>query len=149
MSHVARLLCNRHVFKSLTMKIRPMLTVLVILLASVQVSAQSVGEQVTAAFRVGNHKELSRHFDTKVDMVILSKENSYSKAQAEVIIKDFFDKNKISGYQVIHQGRSRDGAQYVIGSLTTTSGQYRTYVLVKGEGDKARVQQLRIENSDQ
>jgi hypothetical protein len=146
---MARLLCMRFAFNSDIMNIRSILTLFLFLTATVQVSAQSVGEQVTAAFRVGNHKELSRHFDTKVDMVLLSKENSYSKAQAEVIIKDFFDKNRISGYQVIHQGRSRDGAQYVIGSLTTASGQYRTYVLVKGEGDKGRVQQLRIENSDQ
>jgi hypothetical protein len=131
------------------MNSRFILNIVIALITSLQVSAQSVDEQVTAAFRVGNHKELSRHFDSKVDMVILSKENSYSKAQAEVIIKDFFDKNRITGFQVIHQGRSRDGAQYVIGSLTTASGQYRTYVLVKGEGDKGRVQQLRIENSDQ
>lgn len=130
------------------MKLKTLIAAL-LLLATMQVNAQSVSNQVTAAFRVGNHKELSRHFDTKVDMVILSKENSYSKAQAEIILKDFFEKNRASGYQVIHQGRSRDGAQYVIGSLTTASGQYRTYVLVKGDGDKARIQQLRIENSDQ
>jgi hypothetical protein len=33
----------------------------------------------------------------KVDMAVLSKENSYSKAQAELIIKNFFAKNKSVG----------------------------------------------------
>jgi hypothetical protein len=81
-------------------------------------------------------------------MAVLNKENSYSRAQAELIVKDFFDKNKVNSYQVIHRGRSRDGAQYAIGSLTTATGTYRTYVLTKGEGDKARIQQLRFEVSE-
>lgn len=118
------------------------------LLFSVSVLAQSVEESIASAVRVGNHKELARHFDTKVDMAVLNKENSYSKAQAELIIKDFFEKNRVSGYQVIHRGKSRDGAQYVIGSLTTATGTYRTYVLTKGDGDKARIQQLRFEASE-
>lgn len=119
-----------------------------VLLLSVTVLAQGVEESIASAIRVGNHKELARHFDTKVDMAVLNKENSYSKAQAELIIKDFFEKNRVTGHQVIHRGKSRDGAQYVIGSLTTSTGTYRTYVLTKGEGDKARIQQLRFETSE-
>jgi len=111
-------------------------------------NAQNQEEHIASALRVGNHKELARHFDTKVDMAVLNKENSYSKAQAELIIKEFFEKNRVSGYQVIHRGKSRDGAQYAIGSLTTATGTYRTYVLTKGEGDKARIQQLRFEVSE-
>lgn len=118
------------------------------LLLSVTSLAQTVEENIGSAIRVGNHKELARHFDTKIDMAVLNKENSYSKAQAELIIKDFFEKNKVSGYQIIHRGKSRDGAQYAIGSLTTATGTYRTYVLTKGEGDKARIQQLRFEASE-
>lgn len=118
------------------------------LLLTVGVLAQSVDENISSSIRVGNHKELARHFDSKVDMAVLNKENSYSKAQAELIIKDFFEKNKVSGYQVIHRGKSRDGAQYAIGSLTTANGTFRTYVLTKGEGDKARIQQLRFEVSE-
>jgi len=118
------------------------------LMLSAAVFAQSADESISAAIKVGNFKEVSRFLDAKVDMAILSKENSYSKAQAELIIKDFFAKNTVSGYQVIHRGRSRDGAQYSIGSLTTSTGTYRTYVLTKGEGDKTRIQQLRFEVSE-
>lgn len=124
-------------------------TVLLTIVLSAAVLAQSVDENIAAAIRVGNHKELARYFDVKVDMAVLNKENSYSKAQAELIIKDFFEKNKVTNYLVIHRGRSRDGAQYAIGSLTTANGTFRTYVLTKGEGDKARIQQLRFEVSEQ
>lgn len=123
-------------------------TLIISMVVSFSIVAQTVDENISTAIKVGNFKELARYFDVKVDMAVLNKENSYSKAQAELIVKDFFDKNKVSGYQVIHRGRSRDGAQYAIGSLTTATGTYRTYVLTKGEGDKTRIQQLRFEVSE-
>jgi hypothetical protein len=119
------------------------------LMLSASLFAQTADESITNAIKLGNYKEVSKYFDAKVDMAVLNKENSYSKAQAELIIKDFFAKNKVSGYQIIHRGKSRDGAQYAIGSLITGTGTYRTYVLTKGEGDKTRIQQLRFEVSEQ
>ena len=116
---------------------------------SASLFAQTADESITNAIKLGNYKEVSKYFDAKVDMAVLNKENSYSKAQAELIIKDFFAKNKVSGYQIIHRGKSRDGAQYAIGSLITGTGTYRTYVLTKGEGDKTRIQHLRFEVSEQ
>lgn len=110
--------------------------------------AQSMDETISAAIKVGNYKELSKHFDTKVELTIASKEDSYSKAQAELIIKDFFTKAKVSSYQVIHRGKSPDGAKYAIGTLTNSNGKYRTYILTKDVGGSTRIQQLRFETSD-
>ena len=97
---------------------------------------------------MGNYKELSKHFDTKVELTIGTKEASYSKAQAELIVKDFFSNDKVTNYQVIHRGKSPDGAQYAIGTLTTANTTYRTYVLTKDVNGVLRVQQLRFEAND-
>lgn len=110
--------------------------------------AQDANETINSAIKLGNYKELSKFFDTKVELSISNKEDSYSKAQAELIIKDFFTKDKVSGYQVIHRGKSPDGAQYAIGTLTTSKGSYRTYVLTKEVGGALRIQQFRIEPSE-
>ncbi|MBL4585546.1 MAG: DUF4783 domain-containing protein [Flavobacteriales bacterium] len=110
--------------------------------------AQNADSNISKAIELGNHKELSKHFDTKVDLTILTKENSYSKAQAELIIKDFFAKGKVTAYQVIHRGKSRDGASYAIGTLTTATRTFRTYVLTKSVNGKVRIQQLRFEAQD-
>ena len=106
------------------------------------------GARIDAAIKVGNSKALSEHFGPKVDLTLLEKEDSYSKAQAEQILKGFFDKNKVSDYKVIHHGSAKDGAEYFIGSLTTSGGSYRTYLLVRTENSKKRIQQLRIEASE-
>lgn len=124
-------------------------SILTVLMLSVTlVFAQTDDANISSAIKLGNYKELSKYFDTKVELTILSKENSYSKAQAELIVKDFFAKDKVSNYQVIHQGKSRDGAQYAIGTLTMTSKTYRTYVLTKTVNGATRIQQLRFEENE-
>ncbi|MFC2175964.1 DUF4783 domain-containing protein [Bacteroidota bacterium] len=110
--------------------------------------SQNADETISAAIKLGNYKELSSYFDTKIDLTIWSKEDSYSKAQAELIIKDFFGKDKVTNYQVIHRGKSPDGAKYAIGTLTTTNNEYRTYVLTKEVGKTVRIQQLRFEEKE-
>lgn len=111
-------------------------------------TGQESNDIIGNAIKAGNYKELSKYFDTKVDLTIGSKEASYSKAQAELIVKDFFAKDKISNYQVIHRGKSPDGAQYAIGTLTTAKTTYRTYVLTKDVSGALKIQQLRFEASE-
>ena len=125
------------------------LSTLILILAITSGKAFSQQEDhINAAIKVGNSKALSEHFGPKVDLTLLSKEDSYSKAQAEQVLKDFFQKNSISDYKVIHHGRAKDGAEYYIGSLTTTSGSFRTYLLMRTENSKKQIQQLRIEASE-
>lgn len=110
--------------------------------------SQSTDETISTAIKVGNYKELSKHFDTKVELTIASKEDNYSKAQAELIMKDFFAKIEVSNYQVIHKGKSPDGAKYAIGTLETSNEKYRTYILTKDVRGSTRIQQLRFETSE-
>lgn len=97
------------------------------------------------AMKVGNAQELAKHFNSSVEIVILDKEDVYSKQQAEQILKSFFDKNKTKAFTLLHQG-GKEGAQYAIGNLETVSGKtYRVYFLVKESGGKPLIHQMRIE----
>lgn len=128
--------------------IRILSTLILIMSMTVGTALSQNGERIDAAIKVGNSSALSEHFGPKVDLTLLSKEDSYSKAQAEQILKDFFQKNRVSDYKVIHHGSAKDGAEYFIGSLTTSGGSFRTYLLVRTENSKKRIQQLRIEASE-
>ncbi|MFT5053029.1 MAG: hypothetical protein ACI9FU_000239 [Granulosicoccus sp.] len=128
--------------------IRILSTLILIMSMTLSTALSQHGERIDAAIRVGNSSALSEHFGPKVDLTLLSKEDSYSKAQAEQILKDFFQKNSVSDYKVIHHGSAKDGAEYFIGSLTTSGGSFRTYLLVRTENSKKRIQQLRIEASE-
>jgi hypothetical protein len=82
-----------------------------------------------------------------VELVIGAKNDVFSKQQASGIINDFFRSNKVNSFQVLHKG-NKDNANFAIGTLKTSSGNYRVYVLTRKQGATPLIQQLRIESSN-
>jgi hypothetical protein len=67
-------------------------------------------------------------------------------AQATKTLGDFFAKNKPRSFNAVHQGTSKGSAShYTIGDLGSASGTYRVYLYYKSVGDKAVIQEIRIE----
>lgn len=102
-------------------------------------------EDVITAMKAGNSGLVARHFDSNVELSMPDKSNSYSKSQAELVLKDFFANNPVKGFEVIHKGENA-GSQYCIGTLVTKSGSYRTTIFMKQKGDGQVLQELRFEN---
>src|SRR4051812_24609937 len=82
-------------------------------------------DEVINAMRTGNASEVSRFFDNTVELNMPGKSNSYSKSQAELVLKDFFNSNGVKSFEIIHKGEN-SGSQYCIGTLVTKSGSFRT-----------------------
>lgn len=103
-------------------------------------------ENISSAIKTGDSRQLSRYFNTNVDLTILNQEEVYSKAQAEQVLKDFFSKNSPKTFSIIHKGLSKEGSKYAIGNLLTNQGvTYRTYMYVKQAGGVEYIQELRFE----
>lgn len=102
-------------------------------------------EDIVSALKTGNASIVARYFDNTVEITLPEKSNSYSKSQAEMILKDFFNNNPVKGFDIIHKGENA-GSQYCIGTLFTRSGNYRTTVFMKLKGDKQMLQEIRFEN---
>ena len=103
---------------------------------------------VVNCLQTGNVNSLSRYFDNTVEITLLDKTNSYSKSQAEVILKEFFFQNKVKSFHVIHQGSSQDGSSFGIGNLATYNGQnLRTSFFLREKGDRMVLQELRFESN--
>jgi hypothetical protein len=105
----------------------------------------NVLDQVAGALRSGNSKEVARYFDSSVEITILDRESSYSKTQGEMVLRDFFAKNQVSGFELKHRGTSGEGSTYGIGTLRTPSQQYRVYYYVKQKGAQQLIQEIRFE----
>lgn len=98
---------------------------------------------VIGALRSGSAEELSKYLDDNVELMLPDKSDNYSKAQAVLILKDFFDNSSVAGFEVKHKGEN-GGGQFCIGTLQTKSGNYRTTVFMKLKGDKQVVKQIRF-----
>ena len=102
-------------------------------------------DDVISAMKSGNSSQVARYFDASVELSMPDKSNSYSKSQAELVLKDFFATNAVKGFEVIHKGENA-GSQYCIGTLVTKTGSYRTTIFMKQKGDGQVLQELRFEN---
>ena len=102
-------------------------------------------DDVISAMKSGNSSQVARFFDASVELSMPDKSNSYSKSQAELVLKDFFATNAVKGFEVIHKGENA-GSQYCIGTLVTKTGSYRTTIFMKQKGDGQVLQELRFEN---
>jgi hypothetical protein len=109
------------------------------------VASADIPDDVANAIRTGNAKEISKFFADNVDLKVLEQENIYSKAQAELILKDFFAKHPVQEFTVVHKSQPKNDSQFAIGTLKTTNGHYRVHYLMKSN----TVTQFRIENSDE
>jgi hypothetical protein len=106
--------------------------------------ALDITEEIAAAIKSGNSKAIAAYFTDNVDLKVLAQEDVYSKAQAELIVKDFFTKHPVKTFSIAHKSTKND-SQFAIGTLETTNGKYRVYFLLKKTGEKLQIQQFRIE----
>jgi hypothetical protein len=121
----------------------PFLLSLVLPLA---VGAQNdVKDQVVLALKTGNARALAAHLMANVDLTLPGASDVYSKAQAEQLIKKFFDEHRPSDLSIEHEGVSKLGDRYYIGRLKTNAGEFRVTFFLKKAADVFQVKQLRIE----
>jgi hypothetical protein len=118
------------------------------LLLAFGIQAQdAVKDKVVQAMKTGNSKELATHFIPNIDLTVKETADVYSKAQAEQIVRKFFNDNPPVDLVIEHTGVSKVGDKYYIGILRTTTGYFRvTFFLKKTDAD-FQVKQLRIETS--
>ena len=102
-------------------------------------------DEVIAALKAGNATEIARFFDNTVEINTPDKSGSYSKSQAELVLKDFFSTNTVKGFTLDHKGEN-SGSQYCIGTLVTKNATYRTTVFMKLKGDKQVLQTITFEH---
>lgn len=100
---------------------------------------------VIMALKTGNAAELAKYFDDNVELTLPVKSDSYSKAQAQVIVKDFFINNGVKNFELKHKGDS-PGGHYCIGTLQTKSGNFRAHVFMKAKGNKEVLKEIRFQS---
>ena len=102
-------------------------------------------DEIITALKAGNSTEIAKYFDNTVEITLPDKSNSYSKSQAEVVLRDFFSNNPVKGFEILHKGEN-GGSQYCIGKLVTKNASYRTTVFMKQKGSGQTLQEIRFEN---
>ena len=102
-------------------------------------------DAVIGALGSGNATELSNYFEESVELTLPAQSDSYSKAQAVLILKDFFNNNGVKSFDVKHKGDG-GGGQFCVGTLQTRSGNFRTTVFMKVKNNREVVKEIRFQS---
>jgi hypothetical protein len=97
---------------------------------------------VRDALKTGSSRELSTHFNNTVEISINGEKASYSRNQAEFVLKDFFSKYPPQGFRYVHQGSSKEGLKYTVGTYTHDRGEFRVFMLIKQFGSSYMVDKI-------
>jgi hypothetical protein len=98
-------------------------------------------EDILVALKSGNATQLSRYFDSRVDITLPDKSDNYSRTQAEMILRDFFGSNAVRSFETKYKGEN-NGSKYCIGTLLTRNGNYRTKLFLKLKGNSQVLQEI-------
>lgn len=123
-------------------------TILLALPSYPQSGKDDLNKQILAALTAGDAAALSEYFNPMVDLGISGNEETYSKAQATQVLKDFFTKNPVKSVKITRQGSSTDGSQFSIGEMQAGADKFRIYYLLKKVSAKFLIQQLQIQKAN-
>jgi len=89
--------------------------------------------------------ELCKLVSNSIDLTIIDVEKTYSKSQAEEVLKSFFRNHRVKDFEVLHSGSNNKSLEFAIGRLVTENVSFRAYILVDKTGESDQLIELRFE----
>lgn len=102
-------------------------------------------DDIASCVRSANTKELSKYFSSTVSMTLLNDEGIYSRVQAEIILRDFFNKYTPTDVKIAHRLDSNPNFRYVVLNLETSKDTFRVSYKLTNNDNAFQVTEFRIE----
>ena len=125
-------------------------TLLIFVITVISVFSAYSQEKVALfdAFKSADANAISMYFNDNIEMTLPNAQNFFSKSQARGILADFFKKNQVTDFVVLHTGNKENSA-FTIGNLKTVNGVFRVSFFARKIPNVAKKQiyLLRLEKS--
>jgi hypothetical protein len=110
---------------------RSVLLLSLLLAICFQVKAQTIFVPMKDAVKAGDASELAKYLNTSIDLNLEGEVSTYSKAQAEFVLRDFFKKHTPDDFSIVHTGSSKGGLQFAIGKYQSGADNYNVLMRVR------------------
>lgn len=105
---------------------------------------KDVVDTISTVLRTANTRQLATLFAPSVAISIMDEERQHSKAQSELIIRNFLSRNKPVAVKELHRLTSNPGYKIVVFRLTTSTARYRVMVSLAETDKKFLINEIRI-----
>jgi hypothetical protein len=127
-----------------------LILVFTLLITVCSLSAQAdddILNNVREALKSSNSSELAKYLNDRVEIKLESERKEYSVNQAEIVLKQFFQKHPADDTEFIHEGTSPGGIIYAIGNYTSGNSSYRVVLRAKKYKSAYKIYRLEFSNS--
>ena len=111
-----------------------------------QVNAQNnIIDDISLGFANSDQQTIAKYLGNKVEINLFDLSGVYSKAQAEMVLKDFFDKYEVQSFQLFNKNNANGGpSKFAIGNLNTRNGNFRIFFILKELEGAYFIQEMRF-----
>ncbi len=101
---------------------------------------------ITRAIQAGNADDLATFFNSSIDLTLVDDDNVYSKVQADMVMKEFFQHYLPEKVSMRHSGSSANGSSYAILNYRTKAKEnLRVVFYLKPYEGQLLINELRFE----
>ena len=105
-------------------------------------------DDITESFKQGDSKQLSNHFSSTLSLTLLKNDGVYSKIQAEIILKEFFNRSTPQEVKLINKLDSNPHFKYVVLQMETNKGDFRVSYKLSSEEGSYKITELRLDKAN-
>jgi hypothetical protein len=107
-------------------------------------SSVSPLEDMVNAIKNNRVADMVKYFDNYVPITINYSQTMYSHNQAEIVLRDFFDKNVPRDFNVLENGSPDNSSKFLIGNFDSPTDKFNVYILMKLKNNVYLVQEIRL-----
>lgn len=121
---------------------------LTLLLQGLAAQTNEVPNELIRGFKEGKGDVVAAFLNNNVELIIPKTDNFFTRQQAKSILTDFFRRNPVKDFVVVHKG-TKENATFLMATYVSTTGSYRVSLFARKSGAQTLVYQLRIENPNE
>ncbi len=107
--------------------------------------ANDIIDDITLTIKNTDSKALAKYFSQSVEIDILNQHNTFTAAQAQLLLNDFFSKNKSTEVKVFHKVTSNPKQQFAVILYDTLKLKYRISLQIGAQNGKLLINHITIE----
>jgi len=99
-------------------------------------------ESVISAIDSNSSSDLAKYFESSISLNVNGQQGSYSKNQAEIVIRDFFKKNPSQGFSIVYSSETNPSLSSFIGDYLSGEGTFKVFIKVSQQDSNLKIYSL-------
>ena len=99
-------------------------------------------DPVISAINNNSSSDLAKFFESSISLNVNGQQGSYSRNQAEIVIRDFFKKNPSQGFTIVYSSETNPSLSSFIGDYLSEEGTFKVFIKVSQQESVLKIYSL-------